>query len=149
MFQDDIPSLICRSYYFQTRKNMNPMCGERVLLAAMRDRSSRLVQTGSPNVVCSLLPEHWRINKALPATFRVVALSAVPDGTEVKLVAGNDENLSGELINSSTTMHDQIARFTDLRFISRSGRGLSIRPYSVMFGNVRFYHVELSARIGS
>jgi len=97
--------------------------GERALFSALDDTTSKLIRTGSPNVVCSLLPEHWRINKALPAAFRVVALTAVADGTAVELAAGNDENMCGELVNSTAVMHDQIARFTDLRFISRSGRG--------------------------
>lgn len=97
--------------------------GERALMTAINDPTCKLVRTGSPNVVCSLLPDHWRINKALPAAFRVIALGAVADGTTVILGAGNEENLCGELINSTSVMRDQIARFSDLRFVSRSGRG--------------------------
>jgi hypothetical protein len=30
-----------------------------------------LVQTGSPNLLCSALPNHWRSNKSLPVAFKV------------------------------------------------------------------------------
>ncbi len=30
-----------------------------------------LVQTGSPNLLCSALPTHWRSNKSLPVAFKV------------------------------------------------------------------------------
>jgi hypothetical protein len=31
-----------------------------------------LVQTGSPNLLCSALPNHWRSNKSLPVAFKVI-----------------------------------------------------------------------------
>ena len=102
---------------------MDILIGERALEAAARDLPEQLVRTGSPNVICSVLPDHWRINKALPVAFRVVALGAVEDGTTVTLVAGNDDNVCGELINATAVMYDQVARFNDLRFVARSGRG--------------------------
>jgi len=105
---------------------MDILIGERALQAALRDLPDQLVRTGSPNVICSVLPEHWRINKALPVTFRVVALGAVEDGTTVTLAAGNDDNVCGELINSTAVMYDQVARFNDLRFVARSGRGTTL-----------------------
>jgi len=113
-------SVICR---FSSVRKMDIFIGERALQAAMRDLPEQLVRTGSPNVICSVLPEHWRINKALPVAFRVVALGAVEDGTTVTLAAGNDDNVCGELINSTAVMYDQVARFNDLRFVARSGRG--------------------------
>lgn len=30
-----------------------------------------LIQTGSPNLLCSALPNHWRSNKSLPVAFKV------------------------------------------------------------------------------
>lgn len=57
----------------------------------------------------------------LPA--QVVALGDVPDGTLVTVMAGNDENYSAELRNASAVMKNQVARFNDLRFVGRSGRG--------------------------
>ncbi|KAK7901791.1 hypothetical protein WMY93_018560 [Mugilogobius chulae] len=88
--------------------------------------SRGLVQTDSPNFLCSGLPQHWRCNKSLPRTFTVVALgSDVPDGVLVTLMAGNDDNCCAELRNATTTMKHGSAHFTDLRFLGRSGRGKS------------------------
>ena len=53
----------------------------------------------------------------------VVSLSEIPDGTPVSVMAGNDENISAEMRNASTTMKGSVARFNDLRFLGRSGRG--------------------------
>lgn len=54
---------------------------------------------------------------------QIVALGDVPDGTLVTVMAGNDENFSAELRNASAAMKNQVARFNDLRFVGRSGRG--------------------------
>lgn len=83
----------------------------------------QLVATGSPDVVCSALPNHWRSNKSLPVTFRVIALTEVKDGTKVTVSTGNDENFCGELRNCVAFMTGQVAKFTDLRFVGKSGRG--------------------------
>jgi len=106
---------------------MDILIGERALEAAMRDLPEQLVRTGSPNVICSVLPEHWRVNKALPVAFHVVVLGSVEDGTTVTLAAGNDDNVCGELINATAVVYDQVARFNDLRFVARSGRGTTQR----------------------
>ena len=50
-------------------------------------------------------------------------LGDVQDGTLVTLRAGNDENYCGELRNSTAVMKNQVAKFNDLRFVGRSGRG--------------------------
>ncbi|XP_018516375.1 runt-related transcription factor 3 [Lates calcarifer] len=85
-----------------------------------------LVQTDSPNFLCSSLPQHWRCNKTLPRAFTVVALdNDVPDGVVVTVMAGNDDNSSAELRNATATMKQGYAQFNDLRFIGRSGRGKS------------------------
>ncbi|KAK2824610.1 hypothetical protein Q5P01_021785 [Channa striata] len=85
-----------------------------------------LVQTDSPNFLCSSLPQHWRCNKTLPRAFTVVALGTdVPDGVVVTVMAGNDDNSSAELRNATATMKQGHAHFNDLRFIGRSGRGKS------------------------
>ena len=49
---------------------------------------------------------------------------SVPDGTQVTVFAGNDEEFSAELRNNTTTFKNNVARFNDLRFIGRSGRGM-------------------------
>ncbi|CAL8369915.1 runt-related transcription factor 2 [Gadus morhua] len=85
-----------------------------------------LVQTDSPNILCSCLPQHWRCNKTLPRAFTVVALGDdVVDGVVVTLMAGNEDNSSAELRNATATMKQGHAHFNDLRFIGRSGRGKS------------------------
>ncbi|XP_055616693.1 segmentation protein Runt isoform X2 [Toxorhynchites rutilus septentrionalis] len=76
-------------------------------------------------MVCTVLPNHWRSNKTLPVAFKVVALGDVGDGTMVTVMAGNDENFCGELRNHTAIMKNQVAKFNDLRFVGRSGRGKS------------------------
>lgn len=75
----------------------------------------------------------WRLSVAqLQANFsknalylchQVVALGDIPDGTLVTVMAGNDENYSAELRNATAAIKNQVARFNDLRFVGRSGRG--------------------------
>ncbi|XP_045518509.1 runt-related transcription factor 3-like [Pieris brassicae] len=84
-----------------------------------------LVRTGSPDYMCSMLPQHWRSNKTLPGGFKVVALGDILDGTQVTVRAGNDENCSAELRNNTAVMKNRVAKFNDLRFVGRSGRGKS------------------------
>ena len=72
---------------------------------------------------CFQLPTHWRSNKTLPVAFKVIALGDVTDGTIVTLRAGNDENYCAELRNCQAVMKNQVAKFNDLRFVGRSGRG--------------------------
>ncbi|VFV27375.1 aml 1 (acute myeloid leukemia 1) oncogene [Lynx pardinus] len=73
----------------------------------------------------------------------VVALGDVPDGTLVTVMAGNDENYSAELRNATAAMKNQVARFNDLRFVGRSGRGKSFTLTITVFTNppqVATYH---------
>ncbi|XP_015204253.1 runt-related transcription factor 3 isoform X3 [Lepisosteus oculatus] len=95
----------------------------RSVVEVLADHAGELVRTDSPNFLCSVLPSHWRCNKTLPVAFKVVSLGDVPDGTLVTVMAGNDENYSAELRNASAVMKNQVARFNDLRFVGRSGRG--------------------------
>ncbi|XP_077345078.1 runt-related transcription factor 2 isoform X2 [Lithobates pipiens] len=95
----------------------------RTMVEIIADHPAELVRTDSPNFLCSVLPSHWRCNKTLPVAFKVVALGEVPDGSVVTVMAGNDENYSAELRNASAVMKNQVARFNDLRFVGRSGRG--------------------------
>ncbi|XP_014642317.1 PREDICTED: runt-related transcription factor 1 isoform X3 [Ceratotherium simum simum] len=97
--------------------------GDRTMVEVLADHPGELVRTDSPNFLCSVLPTHWRCNKTLPIAFKVVALGDVPDGTLVTVMAGNDENYSAELRNATAAMKNQVARFNDLRFVGRSGRG--------------------------
>nr|XP_018907120.1 PREDICTED: segmentation protein Runt [Bemisia tabaci] len=92
---------------------------------ALQEYHGELVQTGSPAILCSALPTHWRSNKSLPISFKVIALDDVADGTLVSIRAGNDENYCAELRNCTAVMKNQVAKFNDLRFVGRSGRGKS------------------------
>jgi RUNX transcription factor Lozenge len=96
---------------------------ERMILRAQEEFPNELVRTGSPYFLCSALPTHWRSNKTLPVAFKVVALGDIVDGTLVSVRAGNDENYHGELRNATAPMKNQVAKFNDLRFVGRSGRG--------------------------
>lgn len=87
------------------------------------DHQGELIATGSPYFLCTALPTHWRSNKSLPIAFRVVALGEIADGTVVAIRAGNDENYCCELRNHTAVMKNQVAKFSDLRFVGRSGRG--------------------------
>lgn len=103
----------------------------------LQEYHGELVQTQSPAILCSALPNHWRSNKSLPCAFKVVALDDVPDGTLVTIKSGNDEKDCGEMRNYTAVMKSQVAKFNDLRFIGRSGRGktftvsISIHSYPV------------------
>lgn len=96
---------------------------ERMVSRAESEFPGELIRTGSPYFLCSALPTHWRSNKTLPVAFKVVALGDVHDGTIVTIRAGNDENFHGELRNCTASMKNQVAKFNDLRFVGRSGRG--------------------------
>uniref|UniRef100_A0A1A9WCA6 Runt domain-containing protein n=1 Tax=Glossina brevipalpis TaxID=37001 RepID=A0A1A9WCA6_9MUSC len=95
---------------------------ERTVDVLLAEHPGELVKTGSPHIVCTTLPTHWRSNKTLPIAFKVLALGEVMDGTIVTIRAGNDENFCGELRNCTAVMKNQVAKFNDLRFVGRSGR---------------------------
>ena len=128
---------------------------------SMVDHQGELIQTGSPYFLCTALPTHWRSNKSLPMAFRVVALGEIADGTVVAIRAGNDENYCCELRNHTAVMKNQVAKFSDLRFVGRSGRGqsfhsfinssLSSSPVLIFFffWNLVFYIVLLQSKLNS
>jgi runt-related transcription factor len=99
----------------------------------MKDHPGELVRTACPSLVCSALPSHWRSNKTLPVAFKVIMLGEISDGTVVQVKCGNDENYCGELRNSTAIFKNQVAKFNDLRFVGRSGRGESKEAKDVGF----------------
>ncbi|KAK4476183.1 hypothetical protein MN116_001397 [Schistosoma mekongi] len=101
------------------------LLAEYTLKRALREHTTDLAPTSNPHLLCTPLPKHWRSNKSLPSQFRVVSLIPVPDGTRVTVTAGNEERPFAELKNPVTIMHGHEARFSDLRFLGRSGRGKS------------------------
>ncbi|XP_065087070.1 myb-like protein A isoform X2 [Ochlerotatus camptorhynchus] len=106
-------------------KMTSDILAERTLGDFLSEHPGELIRTGSPLFVCTVLPPHWRSNKTLPVAFKVVALGDVGDGTMVTVRAGNDENYCAELRNCTAVMKNQVAKFNDLRFVGRSGRGKS------------------------
>ncbi|XP_016113753.1 runt-related transcription factor 1-like isoform X3 [Sinocyclocheilus grahami] len=108
---------------------------DRSMVEVLSDHPGELVRTDSPNFLCSVLPTHWRCNKTLPIAFKVVALGDITDGTLVTVMAGNDENYSAELRNATAPIKNQVARFNDLRFVGRSGRGKSFTLTITVFTN--------------
>uniref|UniRef100_A0A673JQS1 Runt-related transcription factor n=1 Tax=Sinocyclocheilus rhinocerous TaxID=307959 RepID=A0A673JQS1_9TELE len=122
----------------------------RTMVDVLADHAGELVRSDSPNFLCSVLPSHWRCNKTLPVAFKVVALGDVPDGTLVTVMAGNDENYSAELRNASAVMKNQVARFNDLRFVGRSGRGKSFSLTITVFTGppqVATYHRAIKVTV--
>ncbi|XP_075051456.1 runt-related transcription factor 3 isoform X2 [Mixophyes fleayi] len=122
----------------------------RTVVDVLADHAGELVRTDSPNFLCSVLPSHWRCNKTLPVAFKVLALGDVPDGTVVTVMAGNDENYSAELRNASAVMKNQVARFNDLRFVGRSGRGKSFTLTITVFTSptqVATYHRAIKVTV--
>lgn len=111
-------------------KMTSDILAERTLGDFLSEHPGELVRTGSPHFVCTVLPPHWRSNKTLPVAFKVVALGDVIDGTLVTVRAGNDENYCAELRNGTAVMKNQVAKFNDLRFVGRSGRGKFISSTS-------------------
>ncbi|ERL85671.1 runt-related transcription factor 2 isoform X2 [Dendroctonus ponderosae] len=106
-------------------KMTSDILAERTVNDFLSEHPGELVRTGSPLFVCTVLPPHWRSNKTLPVAFKVVALGDIGDGTVVTVKAGNDENFCAELRNCTAVMKNQVAKFNDLRFVGRSGRGKS------------------------
>ncbi|XP_015250182.1 PREDICTED: runt-related transcription factor 2 isoform X4 [Cyprinodon variegatus] len=133
-----------------TVPRLRPPHENRSMAEIIADHPAELVRTDSPNFLCSVLPSHWRCNKTLPVAFKVVALGDIPDGTVVTVMAGNDENYSAELRNASGVMKNQVARFNDLRFVGRSGRGKSFTLTITVFTNppqVATYHRAIKVTV--
>nr|AJM44884.1 RunxB/p53 [Lethenteron camtschaticum] len=123
---------------------------KRATADVLADHPGELVRTDSPNFLCSVLPSHWRCNKTLPVAFKVVSLGGVPDGTVVTVLAGNDENYAAELRNATAVMKQQVARFNDLRFVGRSGRGKSFTLTITVFTSppqVATYHRAIKVTV--
>lgn len=65
----------------------------------------------------------FRSNKSLPHQFSVLIFYPIADGTKVSVTAGNEENSLADIKNNTTEVQSQIAKFSDLRFVGKSGRG--------------------------
>lgn len=119
-------------------KMTSDILAERTLGDFLTEHPGELIRTSSPLFVCTVLPPHWRSNKTLPVAFKVVSLGDIMDGTMVTVRAGNDENYCAELRNSTAVMKNQVAKFNDLRFVGRSGRGkFDLAIFHSALGNVQ------------
>ena len=84
-----------------------------------------LHQTDHPDVKCTKLPDFWRIKKSLHEKFHIYFENQVcEDGIKVTIRAGNKKYPSAELKNNEAIVKNGVAEFSDLRFISTSGRGM-------------------------
>lgn len=126
-------------------KMTSDILAERTLGDFLTEHPGELVRTGSPLLVCTVLPPHWRSNKTLPVAFKVVSLGEICDGTMVTVRAGNDENYCAELRNCTAVMKNQVAKFNDLRFVGRSGRGKKI--LCCYYQSLFIYRVESSSHM--
>ena len=52
---------------------------ESMLTTVHTNHPAELIRTGAPDILCSVLPTHWRSNKSLPVVFKVFALLLVVD----------------------------------------------------------------------
>lgn len=94
------------------------------LMNIISNKESSLIQTDHPYVKCTKLPDFWRIKKSLHEKFCVYFLNNMcKDGTKVEIRAGNKKFPCGELKNNEAYVKNGIAEFSDLRFVSTSGRG--------------------------
>lgn len=59
----------------------------------------------------------------MPTPFVVLSLYPIPDGTKVSVTAGSEENNTADVKNNVSEFNGQMARFSDLRFVGKSGRG--------------------------
>lgn len=94
------------------------------------DESMILSPTDNPAVKCTKLPEFIRAKKQLDISFCVfVPNGYVPDGTRIAVFAGNLKNPCAELRNNVSQVWNGVARFDDLRFLGKSGRGTRFNVY--------------------
>lgn len=108
----------------------------------------QLVQTDEPSVKCTKLPEFIRAKKHLGAPFCVyVAQGFVPEATRVVVEAGNFKNPCAELKNNVSRVFNGIARFDDLRFLGKSGRGTRFNVFLRFECEPRFKHAVYSNAI--
>lgn len=79
-------------------------------------------------VLCSKLPAHGRRQECLLCLFSVIVLdNDFPDGTEVVITAGNENN-NPRMWNNEAAIENGVSEFLDLRIDGCSGR---TKPFSV------------------
>jgi hypothetical protein len=127
LHRDHIPFEVVRARFEHMAGHTDSL--SRILTLAPRERNRQLVATGLahettvPGIICTTLPGHWRVNKSLPETFFVYSES-IADGVTVRLSAYDDTGIPSEVRNDTACFQNTIAKFNDLRFLGKSGRGV-------------------------
>ena len=81
--------------------------------------------TENKNIFVDALPEFARANKYIGNYNVYVQNNEVPDGTLIEIKAYSTKTGWGELKNNISRVVNDKACFEDLRFIGKSGRGIS------------------------
>ena len=80
-------------------------------------------ETDNKDILVDELPSFTRVNKFL-GDFRVhVKNNIVPNGTRVIVRAFSSKTGEGKIKNNESVVINGIAKFCDIRFVGRSGRG--------------------------
>lgn len=69
----------------------------------------------------------------MPTPFIVLSLYPIPDGTKISIAAGSEENNTADVKNNVSEFNAQMARFSDLRFVGKSGRGFFLIRFYIFF----------------
>lgn len=80
-------------------------------------------RTSDPRFLCSALPSLGRVKIALKVPFKLYALTDIPNGTSVTLMAFTNRCQSCVVLNNEAEMNWNVAEFSKLKFMSSSGRG--------------------------
>lgn len=93
------------------------------LVLSVPDYMSEMTDTSNPFITCTQLSLNQRENSRLPKKFQVVTTRPIPNGTTAILRATNNVVPFAVLRNNTAIFEKNCAKFDDLRFASKSGRG--------------------------
>lgn len=79
--------------------------------------------TENKNIDVDQLPEFSRANKYIGEYNVFIRNNEVPDGTQCVIFAHSVKTGPGELKNNVSIVKNGVAKFDDLRFVGKSGRG--------------------------
>ncbi len=70
----------------------------------------------------------------------------IPDGTDITVTASNENVHNAELRNDTAVFQNNVAKFSDLRFVGKSGRG-SFPECLLVFTHILLSDYELRSMI--
>lgn len=79
--------------------------------------------TKNPRFQFREMPVHWRANRVFETCFQVRCTESIPDGTAIALRAGIGASRDVRITNNTSIFQDDIATFSDMRFIDTCGTG--------------------------